>query len=343
MKKVLLIGLFIFPGLVSGQDIHFSQYFNNLLHYNPGYAGAMKKLEAVSQYRSQWKTVTAPFNTIAASISGRISDERNRSGILSAGLNFHSDKSANGGLGMLKIEVPVAYQLKVNDNNLIGGGISFGFGQNTYNPGGYTWNSQYDGLQYNAALNGDGDNAISKFNYFDLGSGISWIYSSNNKNMSSNDRITNTFGFSVHHLNRPRFSFFDSENVALSMKYVIYDQLFIGIPNSRIAIIPSFLFQLQAQQQELMFGTMVRYRLQDESHFTGFVKGSALSLGLYHRKGDAFAAQLQLEFDKYAIGFSYDLNTSQLRDASNLKGGFEICLRFITPGAFEGSKSSKLF
>jgi hypothetical protein len=57
-------------------------------------------------------------------------------------------------------------------------------------------------------------------------------------------------------------------------------------------------------------------------------KPMALALGAYYRTGDSFIPQLLFEWDKYAIGVSYDLNTSSLSSYSSLKGGLEVMLRF---------------
>jgi hypothetical protein len=41
-----------------------------------------------------------------------------------------------------------------------------------------------------------------------------------------------------------------------------------------------------------------------------------------------------MEYANYAIGFSYDINTSGLQTASNARGGMEITLRFVNPNPF---------
>jgi len=58
---------------------------------------------------------------------------------------------------------------------------------------------------------------------------------------------------------------------------------------------------------------------------------------------DAAIAVIKFEYANYAIGFSYDINMSQLKTVTNTRGGFEISLRFISPGAFGRSSSKSKF
>ena len=50
---------------------------------------------------------------------------------------------------------------------------------------------------------------------------------------------------------------------------------------------------------------------------------------------------MQLEFANYAMGMSYDVNTSGLIYATSGKGGFEISLRWINPNPFTGKPLTK--
>jgi type IX secretion system PorP/SprF family membrane protein len=342
--KHLLAGSLLCLSLHSiGQDLHFSQFNQNAVFFNPAFAGSMRQIDAGMQYRSQWKSVDAPFVTYGISGSARLTNARNASGIFAAGLVLQNDKSGDGTLSQFQLAVPLAYHIKLNDNNLLGAGVYAGFGQSSASTSDFTWSAQYDGTQYNAALSSNESEWSQSFNYFDVGAGISWVYTTSNKNLSSSDAVRNQLGISVKHLNQPRYSYQNNADEKLGMNIIIYEQLWYGIPNSRIDLVPSVLVQIQNKQREIMIGGLVKYRLQDESLYTGFVKGSAISIGLHSRLKDAMVAQMMLEYDKFCIGFSYDFNTSSLRTASNLNGGFELCLKFVNPSPFGNSKGSRMF
>ena len=84
---------------------------------------------------------------------------------------------------------------------------------------------------------------------------------------------------------------------------------------------------------------MFRYVLTPTSKVTGFNKGSALSVGPVIRFNDAIAIAAMFELGTFAFGFSYDVNTSSLRSASNGYGGFELAIRFVNPNPFNDNKA----
>ena len=61
---------------------------------------------------------------------------------------------------------------------------------------------------------------------------------------------------------------------------------------------------------------MLKYYFKDDSKYTGYIRRSTLGLGAYYRYQDALIVNLLLELGQYAIGFSYDLNTSGLSKVS---------------------------
>jgi hypothetical protein len=54
-----------------------------------------------------------------------------------------------------------------------------------------------------------------------------------------------------------------------------------------------------------------------------------LYLGSWYRFGDAIIPYVGLEFGDFQLGASYDVNTSSLKPASNMRGGAEISLIYI--------------
>mgnify|MGYP002528469793 CR=1 FL=1 len=91
---------------------------------------------------------------------------------------------------------------------------------------------------------------------------------------------------------------------------------------------------LQGPSKEILLGTIIRYRIQESSHFTGYFAEQAIAIGGHYRWKDAFIPSVWYEVSNFAIGISYDMNVSSLRTASNLRGGMEISLRFMNPNPF---------
>jgi len=90
----------------------------------------------------------------------------------------------------------------------------------------------------------------------------------------------------------------------------------------------------QGPASEIFIGSLVRFKLKQDSKYTSVMKSSALSLGAYYRAKDAIVASMLLEYANYTIGISYDINTSSLTTASNGRGGMEVALRFVLPNPF---------
>jgi hypothetical protein len=123
----------------------------------------------------------------------------------------------------------------------------------------------------------------------------------------------------------------------------VHGDAVLSFPGTSLALVPGFMITRQGNVQEIVAGSMLRYKLRQESKFTGFEKGAAISLGGYYRVGDGIATTMLLEYANYAIGFSYDLNTSGLKTASMIRGGMEVTLRFVTPNPFLKNSSSFLY
>jgi hypothetical protein len=85
---------------------------------------------------------------------------------------------------------------------------------------------------------------------------------------------------------------------------------------------------IQNSHVETITGLMFRYVLSDPSVHSGTIKPVALSLGGSYRFRDAFIAQALFEYDKYALGVSYDINLSALTPFSKTVGSLEVCLRY---------------
>jgi hypothetical protein len=54
----------------------------------------------------------------------------------------------------------------------------------------------------------------------------------------------------------------------------------------------------------------------------------ALTGGIFLRNKDAIIPSVAVDYNKFRIGFSYDVNISNLKTASNGKGGPEISLTY---------------
>jgi len=339
IKITIIILIFINVATVSkSQDIHFSQFDMTPLLINPAQAGSQTNLRAILNYKNQWSSVADPYRTYNFSFDLSLKKKKNVTGFSALGINLFSDKAGDASMGTFQGSLVYAYHVYLSDKSTLGGGLYGAFGQRSVNFGQLQWGSQYDGMSYNANLPSGELTGSDKFTYLDLGGGVHWKWSKNERYMTGNDQRTFNAGVAIFHLNSPKYSFYDTGE-KLHMKEVIYGNALIGISNTNFSVVPGFFYCKQGKANELFFGTMFRFQLKESAKITGFVKGSSISAGVFYRNKDAIVTSLMYEFAQYAVGMSYDVNLSGLKTASSGLGGLEISLRFVSPNPFLYSKS----
>lgn len=320
---------------VKAQDVHFSQFYMAPLFMNPALAGAEHNLEAILNYKNQWQSVSEPFRTYAFAYDMRISKSKNKKGFWAAGINCFSDNDGNASLNTTEVALTIAYQVVISQYSILGAGIQAGYAQRSIDPSSFQWGDQYDGTAYNPNLSSNEPTVANSISYADLGAGVNWRYDNTSGivNVTDNHDLKADVGFAMFHVNQPKYSFY-GDNEKLSIKYVLHGTALFCLANSNIGFVPGIFYSMQGGATELFAGTLVRYKLRQDSKYTGFNKSMALSLGGYYRMGDAGVIAMLLEYSKYSIGISYDINTSGLNTASYGKGGMEISLRFVNPDPF---------
>ena len=347
MSKTLRIySLFLLTILlqkVHGQDVHFSQFYMSPLTQNPALAGTIFDLQGIVQYREQWGSVIKPYSTIAASFDMRLNKKKVKDGFFAGGINFYNDKAGSSAMTNTQGAISLAYQIKLDQHNLLGAGLQAGFTQWSVNLSDLQWGSQYKGGIYNSSLpSGEDGTPANSFSFLDAGVGLNWTYNNieGAKRVTDNNELRSTLGFAVFHPLRPDYSLYKGID-NLYAKFVLHGNGLYSIMNSDWAIAPGFFYYKQGPASQLFAGSMVRYKFIQESKYTGFIKGAAVSAGAYLRAKDAIVTSFLLEMSNYAIGLSYDINTSLLRSATGTRGGFEITLRFLNPNPFVNSARTR--
>jgi type IX secretion system PorP/SprF family membrane protein len=107
--SLLLVG---FSGVaVAQQDPQMTQFMNNKLMYNAGYAGNSNNICGVLHFRQQWTSFTGAPQTFALTADMRLPDMP-----LGVGLNVMMDKI--GPMQTLFLRIPVSYQMPLAGGNL---------------------------------------------------------------------------------------------------------------------------------------------------------------------------------------------------------------------------------
>ncbi len=336
LSKVILFALSF---TLNAQDIHFSQFDESPLTLNPAVCGAYSgQILATVNYRNQWPTISGSnygYNTMAASFQLHNVMKKWIKGYLSPGISFFSDKTANANLQTTNVDLTIASGIYLNPSSSLSGGLQAGWGQQSINLQNIEWGEQVINGQYDPHAPSGEPSTGNSFSYLDFSAGIYYHYTQGQTTMTKNNQFKLNLGAAVFHVNEPQLSYYGQSTPGsdLYMRFVLHGNVFYLINNTNFGIVPSFMFMQQGPAQEFDIGSKLRYALRSQHKYTG-EQGAAIYLGAYYRWNDAIVALLGLELGSYAIGLSYDLNTSSLINATTGLGGFEISLRFLNPNPF---------
>lgn len=337
MKKFLIFfACFAGSSLLSayGQDIHFSQYNLTPLVVNPAQAGAYKSQEVILNYKSQWTSISPNgYKTMMLSYDGRFNQRKWKTKWLAGGINLFNDKAGDGNMRTMQGNAYFGYHTQLSDRSTLGGALVAGFAQRSIDYSKLTWDEQYINGAFDPNAQSNEPVGDTKFGYPDVGMGILYQYTKGQMYSTANDMFLFHAGLAITHLNKPKYSFYGSDE-KLYVKTVGHLDAVIGIKNTNLSLLPGFMYMAQGPASEVLPGCYFRYMLREQSKFTGYVKGASIMIGTYLRVKDAFIPSVQLEIAEYTFGVSYDMNVSGLKTATSGKGGFEISLRYGNPNPF---------
>jgi type IX secretion system PorP/SprF family membrane protein len=355
--KIFTLGLLascLLPNFSNAQDVHFSQFNEVPQLVNPALTASTHDMRGALNYRTQWSSITVPYRTFGGYYEMKLhlfgwKKVKNRSGFFQrstqntgAGIYCYRDVAGDGNMGVIKAGLSLSTTIPLNEKNTLSAGLTGAFGQYSINFQELKWASQYNGVKHDPNLSPGEDFSNNSFLNFGVGGGMHWQFGKGEMYMRSNDEIKANLGIAGFHLNRPRYSFLGNSGERMYRKYIVSGGVLIGVKGTNLDIAPSFMFVTQGPSRELLVGSLFKYNLKENSRYTGFIDASAFSLGAFYRNRDALIVTTLYEFGKYAIGISYDINTSRLYNASSHRGGMEITLRMASPNPFLYQAKSKI-
>jgi type IX secretion system PorP/SprF family membrane protein len=132
------------------------------------------------------------------------------------------------------------------------------------------------------------------------------------------------FGGAYHHLNRPKNSFYRNENIELNPKYVLSGGMRFIIDDYTFFTLQAD-FSTQGTFKETIGGALYSYKLGNDPDNPLYT----LHAGAFLRWKDAIIPVLKVDMHPISIAISYDVNVSQLKTASQGRGGFELSVAYI--------------
>jgi type IX secretion system PorP/SprF family membrane protein len=303
------------------QDIHFSQFYETPLLRNPSLAGIFTgDYRVQTVFRDQWNSFTNAYRTGSASGEYKWPIGKGNDYFTTA-LEILFDKAGTAALETTELLPAANYHKSLSNDRPMYLSLGFmgGLVEKTLDLSKVTTNSQYNGTAYDPALP-NGETILSpNVHYFDGSLGISF-----NTAFGPDNQNTMYAGFAYHHLNRPKNSFYQNPAVELDPK-IVFSAGVRSIVNDYSYFTIQVDYSKQGPAQETIGGFLYSYKLGPDPDNYPYT----FSIGGLIRWKDAIIPVIKVEMNSFAVGLSYDVNTSQLNTVSDARGGFELSLSYL--------------
>lgn len=299
-----VLGLLL-PFFSTGQDHTFSQFYSSPVFLNPSLAGNTECARLSLNYRNEWPSIPAAFNTYQI-----VYDQSLPSISSGYGVMVFRDSQSDGAFARTHIAAAYSYQVMVSENLIVNWGLQATYIQNSL---------QWDNLVFADQINTDGsinpstgetEPENNRISFADFSAGMSFGWKEKYYG-----------GFAVHHMNEPMNSFYENEISLLSRKYTFhagavfeYDPAIYA--KKSIFVSPNLMYQQQGNFRQLNAGVYVTIK--------------PIVAGAWFRHNfdnpDAAIILLGLQHNNFKVGYSYDYSLSGL--GGTLGAAHEVSLSY---------------
>jgi type IX secretion system PorP/SprF family membrane protein len=316
--------------MLQAQDINFSQFYELPLLRNPALAGIYRgDFRATSAFRSQWGSVTVPYQTTALGTEMKISMGQASNDYLSLGMQLTNDVAGDSKLGKTQLLPMLAYHKSLNSEKdaYLTAGFLGGPVQQRFDPSKLSFDDQFVGGAYSPSNPTRQTFSNANVTYWDAAVGLS--YSS----LFGYD-TRYYIGASYFHFTQPKVAFRRDNDIRLNKKFVLNGGLSVASGEYDRLILYLDYF-VQGGNHQGQGGLLYKHDLIQEDDDLSF----SFSMGSFYRWNDAIVPVVKLDYYQWSAGLTYDVNVSKLRSASNARGGFELTLSYKS---FLNMKNSSL-
>lgn len=324
-RGVLALLCFFMFSSAYGQDIHFSQFQGSPLVINPAFAGATDCDHCFTgQIRNQWNNVPVDYFTFAGSYDRKFYPKKEKAKYhWGGGLQFFHDIAGDSRMTSTSLALIGSYVRSINKRNQLSFGLQLMGTQRAFDLEDLTFDDQWE--PYKDFLNTNSTEGFADLNilFGDVSLGGLWRYT------KPKSRTQVYAGGAVYHLNRPRKSFDEAQEVRLKPRVAISG---IGVfqLTKKVDLVGQVLGQFQGPHREIVLGGYGRLHLNQRP-----TKELALQLGFQLRAQDEINPAIGLLWKQWEAGFAYDVNISNFDEATLNNGGPEFYVKYCIKPAPE--------
>lgn len=311
----------------TAQDLHFSQWFNSPLTINPANTGFIPDADyrLGANYRNQWSSImTVPYKTFSVFGDAQVFRDRIETGWVGIGGAILRDVAGSGKLTSTRVNASIAYHQMLGIAHLLSAGFNVGWSNKQINASDLKFPDQFDGKFFDNTLPTSVIIDNPNVNYFDVQVGLNYAY-------FPSENLYLNGGVAVSHLNKPRASFFQANDLGvddrIAPRYTVFGNASYKL-NELVIINPMAYYSSQAGASEIVGGASVNYNLSGDG-------AMQLIGGIFYRPADALIPMVGFEWNNIKLTFSYDATQSSLKQYNNMRGASEFAL--IYHGMFRNS------
>lgn len=316
----------------TAQDFHYSQYYHAPLRINPALTGIFGgDVRFSGQYRSQWTSVPVDYKTFSLSVDKKWLERTDGNGFWSTGLAINHDRAGDSRLGWTDADLNASYTKYLDQRTFITVGGQLALVQRRFDRDDLRFDNQYDPGRgvYDPTLDNGENFARTSHVFADLSAGVNLRLQALQRT-SLVDRLDRRskldLGVGFYHLTRPDQSFTDEAEVPLPVRISPYAMGVLQLGGT-LDLVGAFTWQMQQEYEEKVGMAGLRAHLSRQL-------GNQVSLLLgagyrFNDFGDAWYPTLELNYNSWEVGLSYDINVSPFNVATQKRGGPEVSVRYI--------------
>ena len=301
------------------QDPGFSQFFSSPLNINPALtANINADWRLISNLRDQWLGPASPYVTGTISFDRKIlqnkipnvDEEKN---IIGVGAMLMFDNAFSGIVRSTYASMNLSYNILLAENgdktHRLEAGFGAIYGDRNVDFTRVDFEEQFTGSGFNTNLP-TGEAALSNTKgYFSASAGFVYSYRTEKSNFD--------VGVAEFHLNKPKQTFLADENQVLAVRRVAHAN-FETYLNNRLVLNTNVIYQYQDKAKYFSVGGALGYYLDGSQ--------TMLNAGLWYWSKNAVIPYLGIGYKNFQFGFSYDMTTSKLNQATRKPNTWEISL-----------------
>lgn len=332
MNKILKLKFLFFLLLIANsaksQDINFSQFYELPLLRNPALAGIFAgDIRATSAFRSQWQSVTVPYRTVALGLEYKKSMGRNSNDFITIGFQATDDIAGDSKLSRIQLFPVINYHKSLNSekDTYLSAGIMGGPVMQRFDPSKLSFDDQFVNGAYSATNPTKQVFTNTGFTYWDAAVGL-------NFSSVAGENTRYYIGAGLFHFTKPKIAFQQQYDIVLNPKWVV--NAGVSVPTNDVnKIIVYADYFMQGGSRQIQGGLLLSHDFISNNENQKI----AFSGGVFYRLKDALMPVIKLDYNQFGIGFTYDVNVSKLKTASQFRGAYELTLSYK---AFSNSQNT---